>query len=209
MRRRQGTIAVVRLVVGGALLAVVVAGCFAPPGASPSDDSAPSVSDPASDAPDRSAAPSSTVAPSPSISPVAAATGSPTPSPASAGTPRPGLEVPPLADLAVDGGDPVAGQLGTYVWRSGGSDAPWLPGAPIRAATGEVLTVSLVPDLRASGWSALLAPAAGDGTGAAPVGAGAGPLDMTAPASGTWTLAVTIEFGDRGTATWFWRLEVP
>ena len=209
MRRRQGTIAVVRLVVGGALLAGVVAGCVAPPGASPSDASAPSVSDAATDAPADSAAPSVTVAPIPSTSTVVVLTGSPTPIPASAGTPRPGMEVPPLADLAVDGGDPVAGELGTYVWGRGGSDAPWLPGAPIRAATGEVLTVSLVPDLRVSGWSALLAPAAGDETGAAPVGAGAGPLDMTAPASGSWTLAVTIEFGDLGTATWFWRLEVP
>jgi hypothetical protein len=183
-----------RLVVGGVLLAGVVAGCVAPPAASPSDASAPSV----------------TIAPIPSTPPAAATTDPPTPTPAPAGTARPGIEVPPLADLAVDGGDPVAGQLGTYIWGSGGSDSPWLPGAPIRAATGEVLTVSLEPDLRVSGWSALLAPAAaGDGTGATPVGAGAGPLDVTAPGSGTWTLAVTIDVGDRGTATWFWRLEVP
>ena len=180
--------------VGGALLAGVVAGCVAPPATSPSDASAPSV----------------TLAPIPSMSPVAVASESPTPTPAPTGTPRPGTEVPPIADLAVDGGDPVAGQLGTYVWGGGGSDSPWLPGTPIRAATGEVLTVSLVPDPRVTGWSALLAPAAaGDGTGATTVGAGAGPLDVPAPGSGTWTLAVTIDFGDRGTATWFWRLEVP
>ena len=36
---------------------------------------------------------------------------------------------PPTAALAVEGGDPTDGQLGTYTWGEGGSDAPWLPGA--------------------------------------------------------------------------------
>ena len=37
---------------------------------------------------------------------------------------------PPAATLAVEGGDPVAGQLGSFTWNGGGSDSPWLPGAP-------------------------------------------------------------------------------
>ena len=35
---------------------------------------------------------------------------------------------PPAATLAAEGGDPVAGQLGSYTWAGGGSDSPWLPG---------------------------------------------------------------------------------
>ena len=50
---------------------------------------------------------------------------------------------PPAAALAVEGGDPVTGQLGTFTWGDGGSDSPWLPGAPIAVGTGEQLTVSI------------------------------------------------------------------
>ena len=49
---------------------------------------------------------------------------------------------PPAASLAVEGGDPVTGQLGTFTWGDGGSDSPWLPGAPIAVGTGEQLTVT-------------------------------------------------------------------
>ena len=41
-------------------------------------------------------------------------------------------------ELAAEGGDPGQ-QLGTYIWGDGGSDGPWLPGAPSRGA-GEPLT---------------------------------------------------------------------
>ena len=34
---------------------------------------------------------------------------------------------PPAASIAVEGGDPVTGQLGTFTWGDGGSDSPWLP----------------------------------------------------------------------------------
>ena len=132
--------------------------------------------------------------------------GSPTPLATGDGATVPSL---PNADLRVEGGDPVDGQLGTYVWDGGGSDSPWLPGTSIQAAPGELLTVALSPEVRMSGWSAVIAPASdGDSPGAVKVGAGPSPLEVTAPEPGTWTLAVTIEFGDRGTATWFWLLEV-
>ena len=39
-----------------------------------------------------------------------------------------GVAEPPVASLAAEGGDPVVGQLGSYIWADGGSDAPWLPG---------------------------------------------------------------------------------
>ncbi len=109
----------------------------------------------------------------------------------------------------MDGGDPVPGQLGTYTWADGGSDSPWLPGTPISAATGETLTVTLPPDVVLSGWSAVLAPASNtDGEGAIRVGAGPAAMDVVVPAAGSWTLAVTIEFGDLGRATYFWLVEV-
>jgi hypothetical protein len=122
-----------------------------------------------------------------------------------------GVETPPDAALAVEGGDPVEGQLGTYLWAGGGSDSPWLPGAPIAAATGEVLLLTLSPDLAASEWSAVLAPASSpDGSGRFEAGAGTGPGPVTiqTPDAGAWTLALTIRFGDLGSATWFWRLDV-
>lgn len=122
-----------------------------------------------------------------------------------------GVETPPDAALAVEGGDPVEGQLGTYIWAGGGSDSPWLPGAPVAAVTGEVLLLTLSPDLAASEWSAVLARASSpDGSGRFEVGAGAGPGPVTiqTPDAGAWTLALTIRFGDLGSATWFWRLDV-
>jgi hypothetical protein len=84
-------------------------------------------------------------------SPAAATPGgsSPPPAPATAAAPSPSLagrDAPPDAVLAAEGGDPVTGQLGTYVWLQTGSDAPWLPGAPLTVGTGEPLTVGLVPD---------------------------------------------------------------
>lgn len=122
-----------------------------------------------------------------------------------------GVETPPDAVLSVEGGDPVEGQLGTYVWAGGGSDSPWLPGSPVAAATGEVLSLTLSPDLDVSAWSAVLAPASSpDGSGRLEAGGGTGPGTVTiqTPDPGAWTLAVTIRFGDLGSATWFWRLDV-
>ena len=140
------------------------------------------------------------------MSPSAPAAASPTASPSAGGA---SIESPPDAVLAVDGGDPVEGQLGTYVWAGGGSDSPWLPGAPIAATTGEVLSVTLSPDLDVSGWSAVVAPAnSPDGSGRVEAGSGPGPVQVVVPDAGAWTLALTVRFGDLGSATWFWRLDV-
>jgi hypothetical protein len=119
--------------------------------------------------------------------------------------------VPPAASLAVEGGDPVVGQLGTYTWGETGSDAPWLPGAPIQAATGEPLAVTLEPDVAVATWEARRVPASADGPeGSIEVGSGSGAPAMAAPEPGSWTLVVTIEFADRaGTANYFWQLDVP
>lgn len=117
--------------------------------------------------------------------------------------------VPPVVALHVEGGDPVAGRLGTYDWAGGGSDSPWLPGSPIRAVSGERLAAIVRPDTAILGWSAVLAPSSSaDGVGAAGAGRGNGAVTITVPVAGSWTLAVTIDFGDLGSATYFWRLEV-
>ena len=73
--------------------------------------------------------------------PPAAAVGGRDRRPAAA-APRVAAE-PPAASLAVEGGDPVVGQLGSFTWGDGGSDSPWLPGAPIPVGAGERLTVAI------------------------------------------------------------------
>ena len=94
--------------------------------------------------------------------PVAAATpatseSSPADGPSATG---PGRDAPPDALLAAEGGDPVAGELGTYVWLDSGSDSPWLPGAPHSVGAGEPLTITLVPDGEIRAWTARYVPAA-------------------------------------------------
>ena len=42
--------------------------------------------------------------------------------------PSPVGVAPPVATLAVDGGDPVAGQLGSYTWNGGGPNGNWSNG---------------------------------------------------------------------------------
>ena len=117
---------------------------------------------------------------------------------------------PPEATVAVDGGDPVTGQLGTYVWGESGSDAPWLPGTPIAVGAGETLVVALAPPVTVSDWSARYGPAEADGPdGAVPLAAGTGPPAFTAPPVGRWTVAVTIRFADGlGEATYSWAVGV-
>jgi hypothetical protein len=133
----------------------------------------------------------------------AVATGGPSPTIA-------GRDAPPDAFLAAEGGDPIPGQLGTYVWLESGSDAPWLPGAPIAVGTAEPLTVSLVPDGDIRAWSARYVPANAAGPdAAAPLGEGAGQPAFAAPGPGTWTVELFVEFAPAvGNAHYFWRLEV-
>ena len=121
-----------------------------------------------------------------------------------------GRDGPPDALLAAEGGDPVAGQLGTYAWLDTGSDAPWLPGAPVAVGAGEPLAVSLVPDGEVRAWAARYVPANAVGPdGATSLGEGAGDPAFAAPGPGSWTVEVFIEFAPSvGDARYFWRLEV-
>jgi len=120
----------------------------------------------------------------------------------------PGPADPPVATIGVEGGDPVRGQLGTYAWAGGGSSSPWLPGAPIAVGAGETLTVRLMPAVVVTEWTAHIAPAGGDGNRAVVLTSGTGQPVMDAPRAGSWTVAVTVEFGALGSATYAWRVDV-
>jgi hypothetical protein len=122
----------------------------------------------------------------------------------------PSIAEPPAASLAVDGGDPVEGELGSFGWLNGGSDSPWLPGNPIHVGRGERLTLNLAAGLALDTWSVSRSPV--DQLGDRVVGMGAGstaPVVFDAPPVGTWSVSVSIWFADnRGSATYYWRMEV-
>ena len=120
------------------------------------------------------------------------------------------LGSPPMARLAVEGGDPVEGQLGTYTWAGGGSDAPWLPGAPIVAASGEPMAIAFEPAIGIAGWRARIVPAAADGpAGARLLAEGTGTPRFEAPEPGAWTLEVQVTFAaGMGAASYAWALSV-
>lgn len=163
-----------------ALIGLMVVGCTVP-GAAPS--SAPV-----------------SITPSPSSSAAASAT---------APTTTPGAE-PPAASLAAEGGDAVVGQLGTYVWRDGGSDSPWLPGRRLVVGSGEPLTLTLEPAVGVASWTARSVPASAAGPeGATSLGEGTDAPAFAAPGVGAWTVEVHLVFADDlGDARYFWRLEV-
>ncbi|MEZ0241121.1 MAG: hypothetical protein ACAH65_10015 [Chloroflexota bacterium] len=148
------------------------------------------------------AAPSATARPTPSA---------PAPTPAVTASPAPSLaDDPPSATLAADGGDPVAGQLGSYAWRDGGSDSPWLPGATIAVGAGEPLTVTVDDGVPVAAWTARRVPVGtSNGVGAIALGAGSGAVAFVAPDAGSWSIQVDIQFGDDlGSAAYYWRLDV-
>jgi hypothetical protein len=120
------------------------------------------------------------------------------------------LGSPPIARLAVEGGDPVDGQLGTYTWGGGGSDSPWLPGAPIEAGAGEPMEVTFEPVVGISAWRGRIVPgAAGGPAGATVLAEGSGPVRFGAPPAGAWTLEVQVTFAaGMGTASYAWALTV-
>lgn len=122
----------------------------------------------------------------------------------------PGLDVPPDATLAAEGGDPVRGQLGSYIWLERGSDSPWLPGAAITVGSGEPLSVTLVPDGETTGWSArYVAAGRTDPAGAQALGTGVEGARFIAPAPGEWTVEVRFDFAAGvGSASYFWRVLV-
>ena len=139
-----------------------------------------------------------------------AATGAPQTSSPGASPTRAGLDGPPEATLAAEGGDPVTGQLGTYVWFDSGTDSPWLHGTPMAVGAGEPLTVALVPAGDLDTWTARYVPAAASGpAGANLLGDGSGDAAFPAPGPGTWTVEVAVVFAvGAGSASYFWQLEV-
>lgn len=132
----------------------------------------------------------------------------PTPSPAPSAplvaTPDP---QPPDALLSVGGGAPSIGELGTYTWLGAGSDAPWLPGTPVKLQAGVTATVSLEPPVAIATWSVREAkPGDRDGTTARGIASGSGPITFTVPAQ-AGSLAVQVRFAaDAGDANYFWAL---
>jgi len=143
----------------------------------------------------------------PAASPGPAATPAETASaPPSAVASRP--TEPPAASLAAEGGDPVAGQLGSYTWLTGGSDSPWLPGAPIDVGAQEPLTVTIGDGVAVVEWSARRTTAGStSGTGAVSLGRGGPPVAFAAPGPGTWSVQVTIRFADDlGSASYYWQI---
>ena len=168
-------------VVAATIVAVVVLGC------------GPTITAPTT-------IPTSATSPAPSTTPTP-----PPPSPSLAGR-----DAPPDAVLAAEGGDPVTGQLGTYVWFESGSDAPWLSGAPLTVGSGEPLYLSVIPEGRIAAWEVRDLPAGAAGPEEArTIATGIGAPAFEAPGSGTWTVEVTLEFaGGAGRAAYFWRLKV-
>jgi hypothetical protein len=154
---------------------------------------------------------SAAVSPSQSLtvtpSPVTSTTPSAAVSPSAAEVPA----EPPVASLAVEGGDPVAGMLGSYTWAGGGSDSPWLPGTPIRVGSGERLTLTLAPPTGVENWSVRrVKVGTTDGSGAVALASGdTGPVSFDAPPAGHWSVQITVRFADDlGSATYYWRLDV-
>lgn len=170
------------------------------------------------------AEPSSVPSASPSpgaviASPTPAATAEPSPSAEPATSPstpesEPPVEPmaePPGASLAVEGGDPVEGQLGSFTWQNGGSDAPWLDGSPIRVGARERLTLSFADPVAVENWSASRVPPGNrDGTGAIGMGEGSGePVSFDAPPRGTWSVSVNVRFSENcGSAAYYWLVQV-
>ena len=165
----------------------------------------------ASDRATASGSPAATA--TPSVTPAASATSVVSPAVSAAPvTPSPSTlpATPPAATLAVEGGEPVAGQLGSYTWDGGGSDSPWLPGTAITVGSGERLTGAIDPDVAVAAWSARrVAAGTADGAGAVSLGDGASPIAFDAPAAGHWSIQLTVGYADElGSAVYYWDVTV-
>jgi hypothetical protein len=185
--------------VAAALLAFGAAGCVTA-GVGQAPTTAPSVV-------------ASTSAPTvaPTMAPTEAPTATPSEPTLTLDPPPASLGEPPVATLGAEGGDAVAGSLGSFTWGDGGSDSPWLPGAPISVGAGESLTVTLPADAPVERWLAKRVAAGSlDGAGALSLGNGAGaPITFRAPAPGAWSVQVDVTFGhDLGAATYYWAVSV-
>ena len=190
-----------RTTIVGMAVAMLTAGCTAVPG---------STFDPGGASPIITSEPATTA--SPVVTASAMATASPPVTQEPAMTPAPtvaGIDSPPDALLAAEGGDPVIGHLGTYTWLNGGSDGPWLRGAPITVGAGEPLTVTFRPASDIESWQVRSIPAGADETGSISLGEGVGQPTFQAPAAGSWTVDVTVTFHvENGRADYYWRLDV-
>ena len=132
-------------------------------------------------------------------------------SPSATASVEPPAGRPPAASIAVDGGEPVAGQLGSYTWLDAGSDTPWLDGSPVRVGVGERLTLTLGEPIGIANWTASrVAPGTRDGIGAIGMADGPGePVAFDPPPRGAWSLNVTVWFSDdRGSAAYYWLVDV-
>jgi hypothetical protein len=132
----------------------------------------------------------------------------PSPEPVTTETP---MAEPPTASVAVEGGDPVVGQLGTFTWENGGSDAPWLDGSPIHVGAGERLFMTLAEPVALDEWSVSRVPPGNrDGIGAVSMDEGpGGVVTFQAPPIGNWSVGVRVRFaGKLGTALYYWLIEV-
>jgi hypothetical protein len=177
---------------GAAVTAAIAVACSTTDGSTP-ESATPSAMPP-------SLTPGVTTAPVPSNEPSDAR---PTASPAWA-------DAPPGAAMSAEGGDPVAGRLGSYTWAVGGSDSPWLPGSPIAVGAGEPLTVQLDGAPVVTDWTATrVAAGTTDGSGAVVLATAEGqPIRFIAPAAGSWSIQVQVRF-DRGSdsAAYYWLLD--
>jgi hypothetical protein len=170
----------------GAILVLIVVGCaLEPAGATPPAGTLESV----------------LVSPGPSVRAAPSPSGEPSPDQA---------ETPPAAFLAVDGGDPVPGQVGTYALAASGSDGPWLHGTPMAVGAGESLALILTPAWPIDSWQARYVPAGQpDPTGAVSLATGRGDPVLEVPPVGAWTMEIGLTFtAGAGTANYFWRLAV-
>ncbi|MEX1173642.1 MAG: hypothetical protein WEG56_13640 [Chloroflexota bacterium] len=147
-----------------------------------------------------------------SAPPATATSGATDPPPASTapvGTPAIPAGPPEIA-LRVDGGDPVAGQLGTYLWADGGSDAPWLAGTPMSIGIGEGLEAIVEPAVGIAAWHARYVPwDAGGPANAITLAEGSRDPVFPGPPAGTWTIALEVTFATGlGTANYAWQVTV-
>lgn len=185
------------------LLTTVFAACSATPGSTIPSAGSPSPSR----AVVATATPSATA--SPSVEPSSPALPSPEPT-TEEPPPEPPLEEPPAASLSVEGGDPVVGELGSFGWKNGASDSPWLPGYPIRVGLGERLTLTMAEPVEISEWSVERTPAATFGRDPI-VGMSQGigePVSFPAPPAGSWSVHVGLLFAKGGSAAYFWQIDV-
>jgi predicted small lipoprotein YifL len=115
---------------------------------------------------------------------------------------------PPDAALLVPDGDPVVGQLGTYVWRDAGSDSPWLPGTPVELVGGRSILFGLRAAVPVETWAAAYADVRvepGSVPRSIPLQSLAVPLEVAPPPPGRWTVVLRVTFGDGlGEAGYFW-----